>query len=275
MKIYRIDEILAKLDNCIKSKIPFSHIRFGDGGIKFIHSLLYDDMRQLYIIVRKEGIPYNKVDEIFSLWGYYARHADFIDSPAIYHNFGGDFWPRMRTARKLLTAKTALKLEHWKTLYSCAEFDNENYCNPESNYLMIIRRDGKKNLLDLMQNRKTCIITAKPNVARFLQKYNVDIVEIVGHYQNQYVNSMEEVIRRIKVDAKKYDFWLVAAGELGRIYSGLIKQSGGRTVDVGFVVEFWLGENLHPRLLPFLRRSCNNHLELVLTKAGKKFEDSI
>jgi len=32
MKIYNVGEILSNLENCIEYKLPFSHIRFGDGG---------------------------------------------------------------------------------------------------------------------------------------------------------------------------------------------------------------------------------------------------
>jgi hypothetical protein len=68
---------------------------------------------------------------------------------------------------------------------------------------------------------------------------------------------------------------LVAAGELGRIYSGLIKESGGRAVDIGFVLEYWLGQDIHPRLTHYMHRSEKNHLELELTEEGMKYIDNI
>ena len=43
MKIYTIKDIFDKLDWCIEYKMPFSHMRFGDGGIKYIHSIFYKD----------------------------------------------------------------------------------------------------------------------------------------------------------------------------------------------------------------------------------------
>jgi len=273
MKIFKICEILDKLDNCIKFSLPFSHIRFGDGGVKFLHAILFDDKKQLEIIVRKEGLPRNKLLEIFELWGYYARKADFIDTPEVY--FTDKFWDRTRSPGKPITPKTELRLKMWKDLYERAEFDNTNYCNPESNYLMITKIRGGRTLLDIMRDRKVAIITACPKVKSKLHGFNIDIIKIVGHYENQYRNSFQEVTEIIESDATKYDFWLVAAGELGRLYSGLIKERGGRAVDIGFVIEFWLGGDLHPRLQPFLRRSFNNNLELQLTFVGKKFEGYI
>ena len=78
--------------------------------------------------------------------------------------------------------------------------------------------------------------------------------------------------KQIKRKATKYDFWLVAAGELGRIYSGYIKNCGGRTLDIGFVIEYWLGGLIHPRLHTYINSSLYNPLELILTDEGKKYE---
>ena len=117
-----------------------------------------------------------------------------------------------------------------------------------------------------MSKRKICIITARPEVKTVLKDYNVDIVKIVGHYENQYKNSFNNVADIIKKTAKEYDFWMIAAGELGRIYTGMIKEYGGRAIDIGFIVEFWLGEDIHPRLELYLQRRMFSPLELVLTQ---------
>jgi len=126
-----------------------------------------------------------------------------------------------------------------------------------------------------MAGRKICIITAKPEVKRVLSGYNIDVIKIVGHNENQYKNSFHDVIDIIKRTATNYDFWLVAAGELGRIYTGSIKEYGGRAVDIGFVVEFWLGESLHPRLELYLHRRVFSSLELVLTQFSHCYREAI
>lgn len=271
--IHNVEDILTKLENCIKYRLPFSHIRFGDGGIKFIDAALNADHNQMRVIVKKEGLPTDQIAEIFELWGYYARHADFIDTPEVY--FNDTFWPRIKKLGKKINEETKIKMLEWETLYHSAEFDNDNYCNPESNYLMILRRPGRKNLIDLMKDRRICLITAKPEVRWKISEYNIDIVEIVGHYENQYKNSFKKVVDIIKNTAKEYDFWMVAAGELGRLYSGIIKKEGGRTVDIGFVAEFWTGEQIHPRLRAFMNRSDCNPLELKLTELGLKYDEHI
>ncbi len=274
MKIYKIKDILTDLENCIEYKKPFNLIRYGDGGIKFLHSVLVNDREQLNIIVKKEGLPSHQIIEIFEMWGYYARNANYIDTPEVY--FTGDFWPRIKKVGKPINADTELKMRDWYKLYDDSEFDNKNYCNPESNYLMMLRMPHKqKNLLDLMKDKKICIITVFPGIVQPLEEYNVDVIKIVGHWQNQYQNSFKQVIELIKNSANSYDIWLVAGGELGRIYTGMIKECGGRAVDTGFIAEFWQGEPLHPRLSHFMKRSEDNPLELKLTEEGLKYIDNI
>lgn len=273
MIIHKIEDILGKLNTCIKYKKPFSHIRFGDGGLKFLHCILYNDIDQLDIIIKKEGLPSTKVVEVFELWGYYARRADFIDTPDVY--FNGMFWPRIRKEGKGMSELTKIKMIEWKELYYRAEFDNENYCNPESNYLMVLRRPNHQNILDIMKGKKIALITAKPEIEEILGDYYVDIIKIVGHYEDHYKNSFREVMETIKHKANDYDFWMIAAGELGRIYTGYIKECGGRAIDIGFIAEFWLEGYLHPRLQPYLTNSIDNRFELILTDKGMEFSEYI
>jgi hypothetical protein len=275
MIIHTVDDILNKLENCIQYKLPFSHIRFGDGGIKYLHGIIYNDKRQLNDIVPKEGLPKDQIVETMELWAYYARQADFIDTPQVYLN--GKFWPRVKRFDKQISEHTRQRLEMWKELYDRAEFFNDNYCNPESNYLMILRRFGKRNLLDVMKGRNVCFIAVRREIIKLMNHfgYDTNIKRVVGHNQNQYINSFNETIKYIKKYARYYDFWLVAAGELGRIYSGVIKEEGGRTIDIGYVIELWLQKYLHPRLEPFVNFSLYSPLELVLTEEGKKYEEWI
>jgi len=274
MKFHRVCDILGELERCIEYKLPFSHLRFGDGGIKFLHAVLVNDKEQLNIIIKKEGLPPHKIIEIFEMWGYYARQANYIDSPEVY--FTGKFWPRIKKAGKPINSETEVKMRDWYKLYDDSEFDNENYCNPESNYLMALRMPYRqKNLLDLMKDRKVCIITVFPEIVQPLEEYNVDVIKIAGHWQNQYENSFNNIVDIINDYTNKFDLWLIAAGELGRIYTGLIKECGGRAIDIGFVIEFWLGQNVHPRLSHFMTRNPNNPLELRLTDEGKKYIDNI
>ena len=270
--IHKIRNILTHFDSSIKEKSSFCLIRFGDGAIKCIHSFLFRDIEQMSEISVREGIPLNEFPMLIEKWTSTARNSSYIDSQEMY--FDGRFWPRMRKPTKGMTQKTKDRMLMWEDLYGRLEFENYNYCNPESNYLSVLRVDNWRNILDVMQDRKICMITAQPKVKSILSSagYDVDVIPIVGHFENQYDNSYHQVMEYIEQKVNSYDMWLVAAGELGRLYSGRIKELGGRTFDIGFIAEFWMGENIHPRLKPFMIRSCCNPLELTLTFEGKKYE---
>lgn len=272
MKIFKIDEILHEINVCIAENAPFSLIRFGDGGLKFIDCLVRGDDEHLQMIIEKEGLPLSKVPEILDLWGYYARRANFIDCPEIY--FTGKFWDRIKNKNKGISNQTNNLLINWQDLYSRAEFDNERYCNPESNYLMTLDRTSVKGstIMDVMRNRNVCFITARTDLHDRFYEYrvNISIFPIVAQYENHYEICFEEAMKYISSMAPNYDLWLVAAGELGRIYTGFIKECGGRAVDIGFVADFWAGDPLHDRLCTFMFRSPDP-LQTTLTQEGRKY----
>ena len=140
---------------------------------------------------------------------------------------------------------------------------------------MIVRQDGRKNLLDILKKRKICIITVFSELRNLLYPLDVDVVQIVPKYKKQFDKSFKYVIDKIKNQVRDYDIWLIAAGELGRVYSGMIKECGGRAIDIGYVAEVWLNRDIHERLKPFLNCSLSFSLELVLTDEGKKYEEYI
>ncbi len=270
MKIHRVSKVLSDLEHCINAKEPFSLIRWGDGGLKLIHAVLYNDKDQLEAIEHREGIPHELILRVFELWGFYARRANYIDSPEVY--FNNEFWPRLKRPPNIsMSQKTIERLKMWRELYDRAEFDNDKFCNPEINYLMILRMGKKQNLLDLMVGKKICFITDRPEIISKFDNCEADAVEIVGQYQRHYQKRYQKVSSIIKRSANSYDFWLVAAGELGRIYTGLIKHMGGRAIDIGFVVDYWMDEIIPIRMRQFVCVNKENHLELVLHQGALKY----
>jgi hypothetical protein len=273
--IVRVPAIMNQLQSAIKRQEPFSLIRFGDGGLKIIHAIKLKLYRVLEVFLEKEGIPPDKIDDVIKLWSYFANQADYIDCPDVY--FRGRFWPRIKSEHKRISQGTERKLRMWKELYRYIGITNESYCNPEINYLCLIR-DRRKSIFDIMKLCKSvCFITAIPDAVKALRKegYNVELLEIVKQHQHHYYTCFSSVVETITEKAKKYDLWLVSAGELGRIYTGLIKENGGRAFDIGFVAELWAGEPLHPRLEPFLKKSAINRLYLQFTEHGIGCNDFI
>lgn len=273
MKIYSSGAILRELQYCIAYGRPFSHIRFGDGGLFLMKRYLENDEEAMEKMCRKEGLPRDKIEDILTLWAKYANQANFIDSPLAYYN--GSFWPRVTIKLQSCSVTDSLFKDFHK-YHKRFGITNTRYCNPESHYLFIIEQDRTKhNLVKMMKHRKVCIITARPEIKSIMKRhgFDVEVCPIVGFYQDHYENSFKSTINYIKKNAKKYDFWLVAAGELGRIYSGYIKACGGRTLDMEFVIDFWCGDDLKRRLKKFVIRKGSkiDRFKLMVTQKGREF----
>jgi hypothetical protein len=104
--------------------------------------------------------------------------------------------------------------------------------------------------------------------------YDIDLVKIPGKNENQYI-SFNRIINLIDNKATKYDLWLIAAGELGRIYPGLIKFKGGRAFDVGSLIDFWCTREVPSRLKPYMQETIHSPLKLILTEEGMEFYNYI
>ena len=267
MKLFKTKEILKELRDSIKNKSPFSLLRFGDGGPKLIHSIIYNDIKQLKSICKREGIPESKILEVLELWGKYARQANFIDFPGIY--FTDEFWGKYKKDFKHISEKTVERMMMWEDLYSRAEFDNDRFCNPEINYLLCLKFPNKSNLIGLLKNKKICCISTYNEFK--IKSLDITPLKIVGHFENQYENSFDKVMSFIDTHANSFDIFLVCAGELGRIYTGYIKQQGGRALDFGFVIDYWMTGFIPERIANFMNQNENNSLEFKLNTTGETY----
>ena len=258
----------------ILNRQPFSLIRFGDGGLKFIQSVVNNDKEQLDVICKKEGIISSRVVEVLESWGWAARGADYVDCPEVY--FTGRFWKRFKKFKNI-SQETLLLLKNWKEFYSRAEIDNVVFCNPEINFLMSLYLQGRPNILDLMRDRKVCCITSNPDLKLRLREYgyDIDVLKIVGQYEEHQMVSYPEVVSFININANAYDFWLIAAGEVGRVYPALIKKLGGRAFDIGSLVDYWVKPIVPQRLVKFMKVYEPHKLLLELTEEGKKYEEAV
>lgn len=268
IKIYQTEEILKKLELAIIRKRPFGLIRFGDGTIKAVDAFINDDLQQLDQISVQEGIPKESFKKIIDFWKTSANICDFIDTPEVY--FSNKFWERTKKNKKRISEKTLERLLKWKLLYSSIGITNKYYCNPEINFLSCIDYDSKKKTMpDLLKNKKICCITARTDVNIKLKNYDIDVLKIPGKNQNQY-DAFPHVIEEIDKHAKNYDLWLIAAGELGRVYPGLIKFKGGRAFDIGSLIDYWCTQEVPSRLIPYMKQT-ENLLKLELTDDGKEY----
>lgn len=273
IEINSVVNILDNLKHCIENKIPFSLIRLGDGGIKLIDSFLNSNYKQLELISDKEGIPLEIFKDILILWKNSINISDYIDCPEVY--FGGNFWERTKGLnKKKINRPTLIKLKNWKKYYQDIGISNTNYCNPEINFLMCLTKFRNKSLPNLIENKKLCFITCRNDIQKILP-YDVDVLKIVGFYEKQYYRSFKNAIKNIEHKAKNYDLWLVSAGELGRIYTGLIKFCGGRALDIGSLIDFWCTKEIPSRLKSYITTTLQNPLKLTLTESGKEYQKFI
>jgi hypothetical protein len=271
--IHKVNEIMNRLSYAIVNKKSFGLIRFGDGTIKAIHSFLNNDYDQMNAISKQEGIPKELFERIIEFWKTSANYCDYIDSPEVY--FTKRFWKRTKNLQKNeMSKKTIIRLKEWEQLYNKIGITNKNYCNPEINFLFcIISNSGFHTLPDILKYKKICIVTTRSDVKEKLKKYdmNIDIIKIVGKFEDQYHNSFNEVIQKIDDNATNYDLWLIAAGELGRIYPGFIKFKGGRAFDIGSLIDVWCGDDIPSRLKPYLIKTIHYPLKFSLTENGKEY----
>lgn len=274
MKIHTTKEILIDLQIHMQTKSSFALMRLGDGGLKYIHATLFNDTDQLIQISEKEGIPICKVDYILDLWKTSANICNYIDSTQVY--FSDYFWPRVRKGKQSMSKDTVSKMKGWLKLYRLAGFRNENFCNPEINFLSCIDICDIT-LLDLIHDVNVCCITSYDEslVRSTLGTTNIDVITIANQTGNQFSTSFNSVISNISKNSKNYDIWLIAAGELGRIYTGLIKYYGGIAFDIGSLIDFWCKKIIPVRLKWFIQPSKQSPLKLGLTDDGMQFIEYI
>ena len=251
-------KIINDLDEAIKNKLPFSLIRFGDGGLKLIDKYLNNG--DMFPISRKEGIPLSFFDKLIEEWVATANEANYIDSPEVYIN------NKLFSKRKI-TKSTKMLMDDWRILYKKIGFTNENYCNPEIGYLLL-DDSLNKNLIDVIKNKSVCCITNFYEVGKVLKPYvkSIDVKLIPGFFGNHYSVSFGSTMCDISNEANKYDIWLLAAGELGRVYSGYIKRCGGRALDLGKVIDVWANGKINGRIREIIEFSERDKLLFTFKK---------
>lgn len=277
VSIVKTLDVLKKIEHCILHKKPFALIRFGDGTIKAVNSFYENSEESLTSISKQEGIPLDQFGSLINFWKSSANICDFIDCPEVY--FSGKFWARTKSIKKKkMSSLTTERLKNWKILYDKIGITNTKYCNPEINFLScIIGKFGTRVLPDLLKDKKICIITSQKNSYEKLSPFfkNLEIHQIVGKGENQYKKSFGKVIDKIDREANDFDIWLIAAGELGRVYPGLIKFKGGRAFDVGSLIDFWCDGKIPSRLKPYLQTTPHHPLKLTFAPDGTEFSKFI
>jgi hypothetical protein len=252
-----LSDIVKDIEYSVNNSKPFSLIRFGDGGLKLIER--YYEGRSLKSISDKEGIPLDFFDDLIAGWRKYANEANYIDSPLFY--MGDDIFSK----RNKVSTKTKHLMERWEEIYGKIGFTNINICNSEIGF-MLFTENGKSNIIDLLGYHDVCCITNFGEVEKILLPYvdGVTLKLIPGFYGNFYNARYKSLVAEIKAEATKHKIWLVGAGELGRLLTGLIKEYGGIAIDIGKVFDVWVNRKINKRMRNILRLSKNHRLMFTI-----------
>jgi hypothetical protein len=249
VKVNKTKDILNDLERSIQSQTPFSLIRFGDAGLGILAAYLCSSninfgkkwgsnkgkLAAKEILLRL-SIPEKKHHKVLQQVVEASNNANYIDS------YDGDM------IAKLPVGQLAFS---WKEIHEDIGIKNNSYCSTFFHYFSIV--ENEYNLFDIMKDRKIfCINNIIPNFSKKLKERSkckiLDFYRIPGrgrttrHYKNHY----KEVCKIIKENARDYDIFLIGAGLLATIYCDVVKNNGGRALDIGTVFHLWKGAKIHP-----------------------------
>jgi hypothetical protein len=172
-----------------------------------------------------------------------ANNADYIDS------YDADLIGKFPVGQLCFS---------WKEIHEDIGITNTSYCN--TMFHNFINVYGEYNILNLMKDRR--IFCVNNIIGRIQNKIRpkckqLDFYNIPGrgkkggHYKLHY----NRVCTVLKDNAKKYDLFLIGAGLLASHYCDIVKNNGGRALDVGTLFYLWNGMKVKSRASRYLVNS--------------------
>jgi len=260
--LFTLDNILNDIEGHLKKKRKFSIVRIGDGDLKLLDELNKGKVNPEKF--KRSGIPFKRKDWVRNMYRNACNAANYTSSFEMYYI--NKFWGRK------FSPGTKDKVINWKAIYEKAGITNLNHCNPEIGYLIFL--EEHRNLMNLLQGKRVCLITCFPRAAKVIKKNGAKEVKTIiippihrGHY-DKYGEITKEIVSCID----QFDIFLVGAGALGKGYSLTIKNHGGISIDIGQVMNTWAGKEIAGRFRHVLRRSKKNGL-FKLTPRAEKFRE--
>jgi hypothetical protein len=161
----------------------------------------------------------------------------------------------------------------WRKIYESVGITNDRFCNPEIGYLFF-SNNSEKNILEIIEGKRICCITSFYGAKKVLAPYvrEISLKLIPGFFGNFYDVCYESIICEIKKEAPYYDLWLIGAGELGRIFSGMIKEFGGRSVDIGKIFDVITNKKINNRMRKIVKFSNNHNLLLTIGDKNETYK---
>lgn len=257
---YKVGHVLKDIEFHLNENKPFSLVRVGDGDLKLLSGLHKGRINKQKF--RRSGIPERDSNQVLKIYRDGCNNANYTSSFEHYSTY--------RMWNRKFSKGTTSKVKAWKSIYADVGITNKNFCSPEIGFLLFLK-DIENNLLNLLTNKKVCIITCYKNLAtKFGERLNANVFVIPaigrGHYRvyGTRLQLLEEFVR-----SKRFDIYFVSAGALGKGYSDHIRGAGGISIDIGQVAAFWNNGNLAGRFRGILRKA--DQFTFKFTKKGEKF----
>jgi hypothetical protein len=271
-KVLKTRYIYESIEECLNNGGTFGICRFGNAEIDTIREGRLTDIRSI-----SQGIPKNHINELMEIFKRSANTCDFVASMSVYYS--PDYF-NMHISRHQYYNESEQILKK-------LGITNNRYCNPDVGYLLFL--EGKYNLLNLIRNRRICLITSKTEVYKVFERANISVGVIPvtpqtlrkewhEHHPEEplcgrwHWYEYENIKEQIKNNINNYDIFLIGAGYLAKGYSAYIKDLGGISVDVGKVMNTWSGEGFY-RLNDYLKFS--DTLSFTLTENGISYKDRL
>lgn len=226
-------QVLSKLDECINKKEPFSTIRLGDLGLRYLYDYFFDSKDFTHVGLNHPDLamPSDKIGkELIRELIESMKEADWVDHPDLYKGTLGDLY-RWRGSLNLINK-----------IYEKAEI-KKPFCSSLQGCLAFIK-DFEITLYDILKNRRIMYVGPFDEMSLLNKRKDLGIVKY-GYYKlsldsNHMIryNVMNDFMKTYNPD--DWDLVLVTGSLYGRTIIGRIKKAGGRAFDLGQAINFHL-----------------------------------
>jgi len=232
---YSFDHFYEDLMTHIKNKIPFSHIRFGDGdGIVIGYPEFTNEIRTKQRWDKWLGNTNINMKEFAIKIRDSVKNCDILGIPCKRHLLINKDWRNVLTFvnkynlltndQKICCMDCVLELQKRHLFGEIISYFDEIYCITCRNVRGKLEEIYKKNVV---------VFELPPQNVPFMG----EVLTNEPHYPNRF-KAFGSWINKIEPYKKLF---LVGAGGLGKIYCSAIKNLGGIVLDIGSIFDGWAG----------------------------------
>lgn len=224
-------QVLSKLDECINKKEPFSTIRLGDLGLRYLYDYFFDSKDFTHVGLEHPDLamPNDEIGkELIRELIENMREADWIDHPGLYKGVFEDLYEW----RGLLNSIDKI--------YKKAEI-KRSFCSSLQGHLAFVE-DFEITLYDILKGRRIMYVGPFDEIKLLnerkdlkISKYGYYKLSLDSDHMIRY-NVMNNFMKTYNPD--DWDLVLVTGSLYGRTIVGRVKKAGGRAFDLGQAVFF-------------------------------------